>query len=850
MNISFRPVHRRDARRARGCWLHALSVLALLAVPVPSYAQILPGLGIPARPEAAETPAESPPAPAEAAAVQLDRIPVRLEQHRDLARRALEAARPNQETATIRAQLGALETRVETLRSTGHLERLERLDLRSLEGGLESLVNLRRSVVAMQATMTQQAEFYTGWLNSIMHAAETWRLTESELAEGEAPAQLRSGIATLRSGLEEARGRLREQLDEVLALQGALADALSIIDDLTAAVQAELARARIALFRAEHPPIWAGNAAAVDLATYPQTWRNDLAAVRGYLLARQGQVWAHFGLLALLIGAFAMLSRQVRQWSAEKPDLADALQVLRHPIAAALILAILAGHPWIYPDAPIVLRELFGLLLLLPLLRVLPGVVTPSLRGALYLVAGLYLLLRAHSLLVGGSGLERYYFLLLGAATAGALAWIFRPDGPGAKLDAGRWWRAAQILARIGLVVLAIALLANVGGLVSLSALLVTGIITSAFTAIVLFAAVVVTRALLLALLQTGPMQRLNLVRWHSAGIDQWIMRILPVIALVVWSIATARMFQVEAMLGGILSSILFSRASIGAVEISLGDVLGFGLAIWIGLSISRFLRLVLSADVYPRVTLPRGVPATVSMLVNYTVLGLAFILAVAAAGIQLDRFALIVGALSVGIGFGLQNIINNFVSGLILAFERPVQAGDTVQLETVFGQISRIGVRSSTVRTFEGAEVIVPNANLISNEVTNWTLSDKRRRMEILVGVAYGTPPRKVLELLLNVAKSNPDVIDTPAPAALFLGFGDSSLDFSVRAWTDNFESFLTIKSDLTVAIHDALYAAGMEIPFPQRDLHLRSVDSAAVARIGAIQAPEVGEGAAARET
>jgi small-conductance mechanosensitive channel len=161
-----------------------------------------------------------------------------------------------------------------------------------------------------------------------------------------------------------------------------------------------------------------------------------------------------------------------------------------------------------------------------------------------------------------------------------------------------------------------------------------------------------------------------------------------------------------------------------------------------------------------------------------------------------------------------------------------------------MFGQVSRIGVRSSTVRTFDGAEVIVPNANLISNEVTNWTLSDQRRRIEILVGVAYGTNPHQVLEILLDVVKQFPNLLTDPAPSALFLGFGESSLDFSLRAWTDNFDEFLTSKSQLTLAVHDAIYAAGIEIPFPQRDLHLRSVDPGAVARIGAVQAAPVGDG------
>jgi small-conductance mechanosensitive channel len=207
--------------------------------------------------------------------------------------------------------------------------------------------------------------------------------------------------------------------------------------------------------------------------------------------------------------------------------------------------------------------------------------------------------------------------------------------------------------------------------------------------------------------------------------------------------------------------------------------------------------------------------------------------MAFAAAGVETTQFAIIAGALGVGIGFGLQNVVNNFVSGLILAFERPVQAGDAVQVGDVWGEVRRIGVRSSTVRTWSGAEVIVPNADLISNQVTNWTLSDRQRRMEIPIGVAYGTNPHQVIELATGCAKNHPQVLSSPEPRTIFTGFGESSLDFELRAWTEEFDNYLATKSDLLLAVHDALYAAGIEIPFPQRDLHLRTVDGEAASRL-----------------
>jgi small-conductance mechanosensitive channel len=227
-------------------------------------------------------------------------------------------------------------------------------------------------------------------------------------------------------------------------------------------------------------------------------------------------------------------------------------------------------------------------------------------------------------------------------------------------------------------------------------------------------------------------------------------------------------------------------------------------------------------------------VPHALSTGLNYAVLLVGFLLAVAATGADLGKFSLLAGALGVGIGFGLQNIVNNFISGLILIAERPVMPGDTVELSGMIGEVKRIGARSSTIRTWQGAEVIVPNANLISNEVTNWTLSDRQRRIEIAVGVAYGSPVDRVMQLLRDVGGAHPDILDQPEPNSLFMGFGDSSLDFELRVWTKNFESWYRIRSDLTVAIEKALNEAGIVIPFPQRDLHLKTVDPTAAARLG----------------
>jgi small-conductance mechanosensitive channel len=241
---------------------------------------------------------------------------------------------------------------------------------------------------------------------------------------------------------------------------------------------------------------------------------------------------------------------------------------------------------------------------------------------------------------------------------------------------------------------------------------------------------------------------------------------------------------------------------------------------------VSRVLRTVLEDDVVPRLPAGRGVGYALTTTVHYAVLLLGFLLAISAAGVDLNRVSLLAGAFGVGIGFGLQNVVNNFVSGLILLYERPVQLGDMVEVGGTTGEVRRIGIRSSTIRTPQGAEVIVPNSNLISDRVVNWTFSDRRRRVDVKVGVAYGTDPERVIGLLEGVARGHPDVLEEPAPQALFVGFGESSLDFELRAWTPLFDTWVGTQSDLTLRVARVLGEAGIEIPFPQRDLHLRTAD------------------------
>jgi len=196
-------------------------------------------------------------------------------------------------------------------------------------------------------------------------------------------------------------------------------------------------------------------------------------------------------------------------------------------------------------------------------------------------------------------------------------------------------------------------------------------------------------------------------------------------------------------------------------------------------------------------------------------------------AGLDFQTIAIVAGALSVGIGFGLQNIVNNFVSGLILLFERPVRPGDWVIVGATEGYVRKISIRYTLIQTFDRAEVLVPNSELISNQVTNLMLSDTYGRVTIPVGVAYGTDTRRVRDILHKVAREHPMAVlydpRVSPPKVFFMRFGDSSLDFELRFFIREIDYKLSVRSDILYAIDDAFREAGIEIPFPQRVVHVQ---------------------------
>lgn len=273
---------------------------------------------------------------------------------------------------------------------------------------------------------------------------------------------------------------------------------------------------------------------------------------------------------------------------------------------------------------------------------------------------------------------------------------------------------------------------------------------------------------------------------------------------------------------GAIFSSPLFN---LGDSAISLGTIIYFIFSFWLLFFISSRARRLLTTRILAKANFEVGLRETIGSATRLTIIIIGTIIIIQSAGIDLSALSLLAGALGVGIGFGLQNITDNSISGLIILFEKPIKVGDRIEVGNVNGDVLSISVRATTILTNDNISIIVPNSEFISKQVINWSHNDRNIRFRIPVGVSYNENPEKVAEILRQVADDNPDVLKKPGPKVLFEGFGDSSLDFELAVWTNSYiDRPRILKSDLYFEIFKRFKEAGVEIPFPQRDIHIRS--------------------------
>jgi small-conductance mechanosensitive channel len=680
---------------------------------------------------------------------------------------------------------------------------------------------------AWRTNLVAQSEKIQNLILDLSAKGDLWKITQKAAISAKAPKAIRGRISETINEIDDTRSKLSKRLNNLLILQESIAQSQSEVDDLTARISEAAKGQRNKLLVRDSPPLWelwqTGTDSLQISIQFQQSWSEILHSNTAFIESNIDRFYLHLIIfIFLIVITFYLYNRNKKEllFNEEDQVLRDSAYFVSRPFSAALLITLMLSL-WIYPNRSTAFTEFIMLLMLLPVLRMVPGIVNKLLHRAVYILAALFFLdiLQRNAL-----GMLLFQRIILFFTTVTALiylAWLMRPGSPVQQMALKGWVKIFRRMGSLSVVLLFLSLLGNFYGALNLAKTMTWGIVESSHAMVTLFITSRVASGLITVLIRRRGKRALQFVKTYAGKMESWIKWLINTIAVFIWLRATLSNFALLEPLQLIYTELLSLSWTIGNLVISLEVIFNFIIILIFTFLFTRIVRIFLDLEVFPHIPLPKGLPSAISMLVRYLLIGLGFFLAFSSLGIDLGKFGVLAGALGVGLGFGLQKIVANFISSLIIAFGRVIRVGDTVEYDNIFGNMKEIGVNASIVKTFDGSDVIIPNSDLISNKVTNWTLKEMQRRLMLPVKVAFGNDPREILKILEQVALDHPDVFKSPEPIAVFNGFGDNFLDFSLYYWIPT-SLYFKLKTEVALAVHDAITERGIETPRPQRDLRL----------------------------
>lgn len=658
---------------------------------------------------------------------------------------------------------------------------------------------------------------------------KVWELTEQMVLKSEAPQSVIQNVKDMQGEISKTEDLVISFQNGLLQKQTDLSNMIFMIKEVISSLTDISEQQKSEYFTFESP-IWAGNDSTIVKKSFGEYLQKSLSedqrSITIFFQSNKNIIYLHILIFIFTWLAFFFLKKQsvLVDENENEADLQNAKYAISRHAIPALVISLFISI-WLYPEISSAIRDLIQLIYIVIAIIFLPSYIDKRLKNILYVILVLFFIDQFQYIFPSQLLIYRILLLLKAFIAGWILYETLKKKGIAASgLTIYKTGFIVFVL-RLFYLFLVVSIIGNIIGLVYPAAILCETVVNSLLNLVIIVLVIITLNRSAIILLRTKLIRKSNFINNNWRLVEKRITSAIYIVAAFLWVKGILRSLNIYEGIEEWFAAIFQITWKVGNTVIELGGILLFFTVIILTILIYRIIKTLLSEELYPRVKLPRGVPGAISMIVGYVIVAYGIFLALVSAGVNLSQFGLIAGALGVGIGFGLQNIVGNFIAGLVLAFERPIQVGDTIEAGTVMGDVTAIGVRACTIRTFDGSEVMVPNGNLIANDVINWTLSDRKKRYDIFVSVAYGNNPHDVIAVLRKAAEANPNVLKVPAPWLLFDGFGSSSLDFRVRIWT-GMDVGLTTKSEVAMEIYDALGEAGIEIPFPQQDLHIKSMD------------------------
>jgi small-conductance mechanosensitive channel len=633
---------------------------------------------------------------------------------------------------------------------------------------------------------------------------ERWAATQKNLSG--VPPEVSSRVGDIVARIEQEDHVLSDRAATLLRLQSQEADSAAAADRMIGAIGRAQNSAMNRLGMQDSAPLWSGDAfrpATGSLQNAGITGgRQEVAELLTYLKSQMGEGMLFLAIIGVLLVCFPWVARKLCSRRKGDPQLAESTRIFDAPIAAAFVASLALAHP-IFHDPPHLLSALLGSLLLIPLMLLLRRLVEPSLAPLVWALAVFYLADRIQEAVAVLPVVPRLILLAEAVAAILCAIWLLRLSR--ARMQRHRrLWCWVRIGTRFGLGAFIFAAAANFLGYVQLALFITRAILGSAYAAVLFYTGVRIAMGLVDFALAIPPLSFSLVVRRHRPLLEAKCATAFCIVAVIGWAWFTLAQVNLAEPLACGLGILLTQQLRFGPV--SAATLIEFSVTIWAAFLVSRLTRFFLAEEVYPRLSLSAGMPFAISTMLHYAILFAGFYLGAAALVGDMTKFTILAGAFSVGVGFGLQNVINNFVSGLIVLFERPIKLNDVIQVGSDMGTVERIGIRATIIRTTSGSEVIVPNGKLISDPVTNWTLSGRLRQVDLSLATPTSVEPSRVITLLEKVARDLPDIDKEPAPKVDLAKAGGGTFTFELRAWVSESRDWASVRTALTMAATEAL--------------------------------------------
>jgi small-conductance mechanosensitive channel len=707
-------------------------------------------------------------------------------------------------------------------------KRLE--DLKTAEAqGYSQLIQIKTALQQETDLLEKNLNPVTVSLRKISDLSRMWSEEKKQWSHWQAspnedlqiPA-VQSTFARAQKTISKARTAISQHLEPLLAAATRGGDLKARTYSLVVEVNDLIAAKREVVSTELSPPMFSSRYFAQFSLELGQELRQGISAVilpDRQFFARQGWVAFLQVFLALALAVVFLRSRQSLEESEELRSLA------KRPFALAVTVSVgtLSWFYTLYAPTWILVLGIFGWI---ALARVLGVYTTKSTHKRLiYGLAFVMISIQLFRVLSLPLPLFRLYVFIV--ALVGFI-FCLRLARQSQRRKDSPW--VTYGLGFAGLILMVVVLV-EVSGQADLALKLLESSFTTFGLALIAWLLMLLARGGMDWAVHRSRLREISLFSNHGSSIAAQLTLFINVFIGSFFIVGILTSWKVYNSSGEAFRGILSLGVTLGSQRITLGLVLAAVALLYGSFVASSAIQTLLLEEVFPKRQVEPGVGLSISKLIQYSLILVGFLLALGALGVTLTNITILGGAIGVGIGFGLQAIVNNFASGIILLFERPIRVGDMIQLVDLPCTVKKIGLRSTVVSSRDDADIVIPNSDLVTNQVTNWTLSERRMRLRIPVGVAYGSDVPLVMRILKEVAEGNLSVLSNPASSVLFLGFGESSLNFELRVWIKDFLDRFRIQSELIQAIDSRFRSEGVEIPFPQRDLHVRSIDESASA-------------------